>query len=206
MKLSNPPNDFAAQNYGSFEYARVPEGVRLDTCAPDFDHWRRTGEVVCNEATVHTITADADARACPGSKPFSLLDCLRPLQHDAATQKLVIHFGAMHFGTSTWQQICPQILLAANQTHDVTSSASIQAQLCRDTDAYSIDIPVAADVGSTSLVRYSFLPGYGCSKSSDLDNTERLSRLTAPNMKISCPTDPHGTYTHSNDGLRCELT
>ena len=68
-----------AENHGSLEFARVPEGLRLQACAPDFDRWRREGVLACNEKTLVTIAADAAARACPGATPFSLLDCVRPL-------------------------------------------------------------------------------------------------------------------------------
>jgi len=54
-----------AENYGSMEFARVPEGLRLDACAPDFDRWRRDGVLACNEDTLVSFAADAGARACP---------------------------------------------------------------------------------------------------------------------------------------------
>lgn len=210
LKLPTPPVTAQAHNYGSFEYARVPEGLRLDTCAPDFDLWRRTGQVVCNEHTLRTFSADRSVASCPGPVPFSLLDCMLSIQHDATTQELVVHYGAMHFGTQAWSDVCPDLLTTANSSTDLLSSAALGAQMCRDTAVYSNHMPVAADIGSTSLLRYSFLPGYACHSVSDLatstDNTEILSRRIAPNRKIACPVEDHGTYTHTTDGLRCQLT
>lgn len=216
LRLPTPITDTHAHNYGSFEYARVPEGLRLETCAPDFDLWRRTGEIVCNERTIHTIEAHNTTRACPGSTSFTLLDCMRSVQHDASTQLLVMHYGAMHFGSESWSAVCPSLLSAANSTHSITdylTTESLGAQICRDTATYSVNIPVAADIGSTSLIRYSFLPNYGCHETSSLlsavsadEHTERLSRVIPPNQRIPCPVDPHGTYAHDSDGLGCQLT
>lgn len=213
LRLPAPISDSHAHNYGSFEYARVPEGLRLETCAPDFDLWRRTGEIVCNDLTIRTVEADNSSRACPGSTSFTLLDCMRSVQHDASTQLLVMHYGAMHFGSQLWSDVCPSFLTAANASSNFLSTESLGAQTCRDTATYSVNIPVAADIGSTSLIRYSFLPGYGCYDASSLlstvstnAHTERLSRVIPPNQKIACPTDPHGTYAHDSDGLGCQLT
>lgn len=36
-----------AENYGSLEFARVPEGLKVQACAPDFDLWRREGRASC---------------------------------------------------------------------------------------------------------------------------------------------------------------
>lgn len=213
LRLSAPLSDSIAHNYGSFEYARVPEGLRLETCAPDFDLWRRTGQIVCNDLTIRTINADNTSRACPGSTSFSLLDCMRPIQHDSSTQLLVMHYGAMHFGSQLWTDVCPALMTSANSSSDVSSTVSLGAQICRDTAAYSVNTPVAAGIGSTSLIRFSFLPGYGChdaaslaSSTSSDEHTERLSRIIPPNQKIQCPRDPHGTYAHDANGLECQLT
>lgn len=209
VQLPTPPDNTRAHNYGSFEFARVPEGLRLETCAPDFDLWRRTGELVCNDLTVRSYAADNSTRTCPGSVPFSLLDCMHSFQHDAATEHLLMHYGAIHFGSLSWQDVCPP-LLADNATADLLTTTSLAAQLCRDSAAYSVSIPLAAEIGSTSMFRYSFLPGYGCHSVADLhstaDSAERLSRTVAPNQKLTCPHDPHGTYSHSVDGLTCLLT
>jgi hypothetical protein len=39
-----------ALNFGSLTHARVPQGLILRACAPDFDLWRREGALVCDEA------------------------------------------------------------------------------------------------------------------------------------------------------------
>ena len=69
-----------AENYGSMEFARVSEGLRLDACAPDFDRWRRDGVLACNEDTLVSFAADAGRRQCrfPG-KPVRMCAAPRAL-------------------------------------------------------------------------------------------------------------------------------
>jgi hypothetical protein len=78
-----------AENSRSLEFARVPEGLRVEACAPDFDLFRREGKLRCDENTIVVISAESDTRACPGTLPHTLLDCVKPLQFDAVVETLV---------------------------------------------------------------------------------------------------------------------
>ena len=190
-----------AENHGSLEFARVPEGLRLQACAPDFDRWRREGVLACNEKTLVTITAGAGARACPGAQDFSLLDCVRPLQFDAGAQTLMRRPPGekMHFGSLTRTEACwpwPANALAA--------------RLCVDAAEYSMDVPVAAALGSTTLVKYQLLEGYACLRESDLaghGQDKVLSRAAAPNRVVTCPSVAHGSHARADPytcGVECD--
>ena len=176
-----------AENYGSMEFARVPEGLRLDACAPDFDRWRRDGVLACNEDTLVSFAADATARACPGAQGFSLVDCLRPLQFDAGVHTLLRRpeTEKMHFGSLTRAEAC------------ASPASALAAALCADAAEYSMEVPVAAALGSTSLVRYQFLPGYGCLSENSLAGEGQdkvLSRAAAPNRVVACPSVANGAH------------
>lgn len=176
-----------AENYGSMEFARVPEGLRLDACAPDFDRWRRDGVLACNEDTLVSFAADAGARACPGVGDFSLVDCLRPLQFDAGVHTLLRRpeTEKMHLGSLTRAEAC------------ASPASALAAALCADAAEYSMEVPVAAALGSTSLVRYQFLPGYGCLSENSLAGEgpdKVLSRAAAPNRVVPCRSVAHAAH------------
>lgn len=65
-------------NYHSLEFARVPEGVVLEVCEPNFDRLRTHGEHVCAGPGRNV------SGACPGADAAStgLVSCLAPLQPD----------------------------------------------------------------------------------------------------------------------------
>ncbi len=44
-------------NYFNIEYARIPSGIKVETCAPDFGHLVETGEYQCDEETVTSVTS-----------------------------------------------------------------------------------------------------------------------------------------------------
>jgi hypothetical protein len=176
-----------AENSRSLEFARVPEGLRVEACAPDFDLFRREGRLRCNEDTIVVINTESDTRACPGTLPHTLLDCVKPLQFDAAIETLVwrLRGEKMHFGTATWDDACaPELALPA-----------LVRQMCSLLSEYTLQLPVAAAIGSTSLVRYDFLPGYACHD--ELPEVEGevqvLSTKEAPNRILTCPDVAHGT-------------
>jgi hypothetical protein len=177
-----------AHNYGILEFARVPEGLRLQACAPDFDALRARGVLFCDENTIVTISADDQAPSCPGASPHSLLDCMKPLQFDASRHTLVWRppTEKMHFGERTWNEVCaPALHLPA-----------IVRAMCSALAQFSVDIPVPASLGSTSLIKYDFLPGYGCRGGIDVDGEGEdkvLSRVAAPNRVVTCPSVAHGS-------------
>jgi hypothetical protein len=70
-------------NFYSIEYARVPEGVLLRACQPNFDHLRVHGEYICNVDLKATVSVSG---VCPlsGSQDVEdILECVAPLQFDA---------------------------------------------------------------------------------------------------------------------------
>ena len=73
-----------ARNFGSFEYARVPEGLVVRACAPDFDAWRKQGALVCDANTLVEVDTVQAARGCPRAGAYTLVDCLQPLQAEAS--------------------------------------------------------------------------------------------------------------------------
>ena len=61
----------------NIEYARIPEGVHLLTCAPDFEIVRKQGRYECNNNTLLNVSG-----TCP-SASYSAEDCMRLVQYDA---------------------------------------------------------------------------------------------------------------------------
>jgi hypothetical protein len=176
------------ENSRSLEFARVPEGLRIEACAPDFDLFRREGRLACNENTIVVINTESNSRACPGTLPHTLLDCMKPLQFDAAIETLVWRppTEKMHFGTRTWNDVCAlELILPA-----------LVREMCTLLSEYTLQLPVAAAIGSTSLLRYDFLPGYGCYEEEPELETQILSARAAPNKIITCPSVVNGTPQH----------
>jgi hypothetical protein len=197
QRLSDAEAGVRAENHGSLEFARVPEGLRVQACAPDFDLWRREGVLACNPATLVTISADASARACPGTRGHSLLDCVKPLQFDAGVQTLVRRAPAqkMHFGPHTYTEAC------------TAPSNALAAQACSDAAEYSMTVPVAAAIGSTSLIKYEFLEGYACRRGTevqDYGDDKVLSRAAAPNRVLTCPAVANGSPVRE-DAYTCGI-
>ena len=183
-----------AHNYGSLEFARIPEGLLLQACAPDFDFLRSTGRLQCNAATLVSVKAAATSRACPGERAFSMLDCMKPLQFDGTVYNLMRRPSSekMHFGSKTHIEAC------------AAPESALAEQACRDAEDFSISVPVAATLGSTSLVRYDFLEGYGCLRQPPDMQDHVLSRAVAPNRVISCPTTKNGVAQRI-DAYTCGL-
>lgn len=77
-------------NHYSLQYARVPQGITLWACEPDFEHLRNTGHYKCHP-DVSRITQVSGQ--CPSQSPLLLwpserqefLTCLSSLQHDFNT-------------------------------------------------------------------------------------------------------------------------
>jgi len=73
----------AHYNHHAFEYARVPQGVILETCPPDFAYFHDTGLWRC-EANPDTHVRFAGA--CPSAAPHTILDCLAPSQFEVGLE------------------------------------------------------------------------------------------------------------------------
>ena len=100
----------------------------------------------------------------------------------------------MHFGTETWNDAC---------STEVTLPALVR-EMCNLLSEYTLQLPVAATLGSTSLVRYNFLPGYACHDTLPEGQAEVqiLSGRAAPNRILKCPNVAHGT-PHRSDLYTC---
>jgi len=75
--------DGAHYNHHALEYARVPQGIVLETCPPDFAHYRATGTWRCNADPATLVRIQG---ACPSAAPHTILDCLAPTQFDAGSE------------------------------------------------------------------------------------------------------------------------
>jgi len=67
-------------SHHALEYSRVPQGVVLETCPPDFAHFRATGLWRCDANPDTLVRIEG---ACPSLLPHTILDCLAPAQFDA---------------------------------------------------------------------------------------------------------------------------
>lgn len=71
-------------NHHSLEYARIPRGVTLRTCVPDFDHYRTTGAWACDPATERAFAGACDiSNLAASALAASALACVQSVQHDA---------------------------------------------------------------------------------------------------------------------------
>jgi hypothetical protein len=187
-----------AWNFGSLTHARVPEGLILRACAPNFDLWRRAGTLECDAATMVEIDTVTSPRGCPQTAPFTLIECLQPLQKAASVAHL--HWRpaqeAMHFGH------LPLSLACAVPLPDVA------AVLCnRSRDDFVVDVPQAAapELAQTSLVWYDFAAGYGC-HATPADDSSFLSQVAGPNRVLACPGVAGGVVARSAaDATKCDF-
>jgi hypothetical protein len=123
---------------------------------------------------------------------------MKALQFDADSNQLMRRSALekAHFGTLSRAEAC------------AAAESALAGQLCRDLEEYSLVVPAAAEHGTTSLVRYEFLPGYGCLDTGDLvgDDTV-LSRRAAPNRVVSCPSVANGKALRRDSwtcGIDCQ--
>jgi len=187
-----------ASNFGSLTHARVPEGLILRACAPNFDLWRREGTLLCDEATIVEIDTIASPRGCPQTAPFTLIECLQPLQKEASL--IHLHWRppqeAMHFGH------VPRSLACAVPLPDVA------AVLCnRSRDDFVVDVPKAAapELAQASLVWYDFAEGYGC-HATPADSALFLSQVAGPNRVLPCPEVVGGfVFRSTEDPTTCDF-
>jgi hypothetical protein len=187
-----------ARNFGSLEYARVPEGLLVRACAPNFDVWRREGALECDENTLVEIDTVKTLRGCPQAAPYTLIECLQPLQPDASVVSL--HWRpaeeSMHFGHLPATLACAVELPA------------VATLLCnRSRDDFVIQVPKAAPAerAQTSLVWYDFAEGYGC-HAPPANATFSLSRAAGPNRVVPCPSVAHATvWRNSDDPTKCDF-
>ena len=187
-----------ARNFGSFEYARVPEGLVVRACVPNFDSWRRNDVLECDPRTIVEIDTVKALRSCPRTGPYTLIDCLQPLQLDASV--LSLHWRpadeAMHFGYLPLSLACAVEL------------PPVAALLCnRSRDDFVIEVPRVAppELAHASLVWYDFAAGYGC-HAPPADTTFVLSQVAGPNRVLPCPSVAHVTvWRNPDDPTKCDF-
>jgi len=83
LSSSGDGGDGAHFSHHALEYARVPQGVVLETCPPDFAHFRATGLWRCDANPDTHVRIEG---ACPSAAPHTILDCLAPAQFDAGSE------------------------------------------------------------------------------------------------------------------------
>lgn len=192
----------AARNFGSFEYARVPAGLVVRACAPDFNAWRAEGALVCDENTLVEINTVSAVRGCPRAGPYTLVDCLEPLQAEASVTAL--HWRApdepMYFGLASWNEQCGGA--------SGTALPLVAAVLCnRSRDDFVVEVPKAAPAAQarTSLVWYDFAEGYGC-HAVPANASLALSQAEAPNRVVACGAVAHAeVWRSAEDPTLCEF-
>lgn len=74
-------------SHHNIEYARIPEGVNLFTCAPDFEIVRKEGRYECNNNTLLNVSG-----GCP-SASYTTEDCMRLVQYDAVNATTPALYG-----------------------------------------------------------------------------------------------------------------
>ena len=193
--IEKATREIRAHNYGNLEFARVPEGLIVKTCSPDYDIWRKYGSLQCDLETLLTITANDKTPSCPGSSRYSILDCLKSTQFDSTVEHL--HWRPptqiMHFGSLTWNDAC------------AVQSDNIADVLCNiSAEQYFITVPKAAAFGTSSMIQYDFIPGYGCLGIDTTSDTHVLSREAAPNRLVTCPQVENGVVKAS-DAYTCDF-
>jgi len=80
-------------NYHSVQYARIPAGIVLHACSPDFVHLRVTGEYRCDNATITTSTADCPPMSFDGSS-FDLTECITAVEYDKEGPYIASVYGS----------------------------------------------------------------------------------------------------------------
>ena len=187
-----------AYNWLSLEYARVPEGIHLRACEPDFNAYRLHRELVCAEGTEVSIDKRLGVPACPSSgAPWSLLDCMLSVEASPVVEILAYRAKDLHmaFGSLDWYTAC---------SGDISAEAK---HLCVVLEtSYQLRVPLATPVSRTQLVRYDFSDGFGCLQASEVSAGHRLSRLEPPNLLVECPVIGNGSHASSADPLACDFT
>lgn len=186
-----------AYNFNSLEFARVPEGIKVEACEPDFDAMRLRGETVCAAGTVVSLDMHLHVPACPSTTPFSLLDCMKSLQRIPVIERLPFRAKNTHmaFGSLTWDQAC-----APNLNPQGRALCSLLE------NSYELRLPLATATSRTQLVRYDFSDGFGCLGAADVSVGQRLSRIEHPNTVVDCPSIANGKHVASADPGECAFS
>lgn len=184
-----------AYNWHGLEYARVPEGLHVRACEPDFSALRLRHELVCAAGTEVSVDMRAGLRACPSTTPYSLLDCMSTLERRPIFERLPFRAKntRMAFGSKTWYEACT----TANMSGVATELCSLLEH------SYELRLPRATTVSRVQMVWYDFSAGFGCFGAADVGVGTRLSRFEHPNRVVQCDEVQHGTLVASADATQC---
>lgn len=169
------------------EFARVPSGVVVETCEPDFSQLRY-GRVECNANTLVRIDGQ-----CPREDGrFSLLECVEAAHANAVQIDLAYRplAATAAFGSLSWNAACDGV--------ELNPQAARLCELLRY--SYVLPLKYAAPATRTQLVRWRLADGYACDP--DVPPGSQLSRAEPPHRLQPCPTVEHAEYT----GNGCEFS
>jgi hypothetical protein len=183
-------HDNTSYNYHAIEFARIPEGVKVEVCEPDF-YRLRSGIVECNPNSLVVIDKQVGQAGCPSSiANYSLLDCMLSVERNHPIEKLAYRpkNERMAFGSKTWYDVCR----GANANNLTTEARHLCTVL---ETAYELRVPLASAYSRVQLVRYSFSTNYGCFGPTNVELGQRLSRMLPPNIILQCRDIEHGSHT-----------
>lgn len=188
LHIARPPTP-QHDNQFSLQFARVPEGVILRACQPNFDALRQD-QVICNDDAVVTVNGN-----CPSLSPFTLLDCVASVEKTAVPIELPFRSQnqIMHFGSRTYNDAC---------VAHAPSPGSPADALCKLVSSnYVVQLKRAAAVGLTQMVMWEFDEGWGCYDSPPVGFT--LTGSEAPNKITACPPVENGDFVGANCQFEC---
>lgn len=81
-------------NLFDIEYARIPDGIEIETCQPDFTHMQLTGVEQCYTPTIRSFIGK-----CTQSLQASI-ECLTAVQHNNVYNPATDTYTAAHTGTT----------------------------------------------------------------------------------------------------------
>ena len=192
-----------AYNMHALEYARIPEGIHVKACEPDFSIYRRTGNIVCNPKTLVDLDRKEGVGACPSTKAsFSMLDCMSSIQKHPVVELIAFRSKSvqMAFGSQTWIDACKG-RLSANLTAEALHLCTVLET------TYELRVERSSETSRTQMIWYDFSDGFGCHNGSDISassyKSTHLSRIEPPNMVLDCPDVANGVHASSSDISEC---
>jgi len=186
-----PTDGIQHTNEHSLEYARVPQGVLLEVCQPDFSWFRQYGLWRCNQDVATHVNISG---ACPSTEPHTLFDCIQPTQFDAQATLL----PKLSFPTSSpWGNVAGVCQNPLDLPSGMTLALCTALEEGRDLYQYT-----AAPLGSSQLVRYSLLDSWGCYAQADLPASQFTGPDT-PNQVAECA--PGVGQVFAKTGVACSF-
>ena len=179
-------------NEHSLEYARVPQGVLLEVCQPDFSWFRQHGLWRCNQDVAAHVSISG---ACPSTGPHTLFDCIQTTQFDAQATLL----PKLSYPTaSPWGNVFGVCETPSNPPSGMTLS------LCKALkEGHDLYWYTAAPLGTSQLVRYSLQDSWGCHAQADM-LASQFTGPDTPNQVEECP--PAVGKVFAKTSVACSFT